>query len=80
MKLTGQCHEMNNFFEGLKNQSVLSLFALMVFYFLHLNCQEKILLKFLLAYMKTLILDISQEAASEFPTLAAPQRELQASI
>ncbi len=52
----------------------------MVFNFLHLICQEKILFKFLLAYMKTLILEILQEAASEFPTPAAPQRELQTSI
>ncbi len=30
--------------------------------------------------MKTLILEILQEAASEFPTLAEPQREWEASI
>jgi hypothetical protein len=29
--------------------------------------------------MKTLILEILQEATSEFPTLAAPQRELETS-
>ncbi len=79
--LNGQCHEMNNFFEGLKNQiSAFFMCADSFFYFLHLDCQEKILFKFLLAYMKTLILEILQEAASEFPTLAAPQRELQSSI
>jgi hypothetical protein len=72
---------MNSFFEGLKNQiSAFFMCDVGFFYFLHLNFQEKILFKFLLAYMKTLILEILQETASEFPTLAAPQRELQASI
>jgi hypothetical protein len=42
---------------------------------------RKLLFKFLLPSIKTLlILEILQEAASEFPTLAAPQRELETSI
>jgi hypothetical protein len=41
VSLKGHCHEMNNFFEGLKNQSVLLCRRRGFLHFLHLNCLEK---------------------------------------
>ncbi len=49
--------------------------------FLHLNCEDNNFLSSCLLRLKNLlILEILQEALSEFPTLAAPQRELETSI
>ncbi len=63
----------------LKSQSQLSVYAPMVLIFLNLYCWENTL--FLFASMKhLLILEILQETASEFPTLAATQREMETSI
>ncbi len=67
----GQCHEMNKFLKVLKFKSVLAVYASIVLYFFHLNCQEKYCWSScLLLWKQSLILEILLEAASEFPVMS----------
>ena len=54
--LKGLCHEMNNFFKGLKIKSVLSVYAPIVFKFFCYLVMEKLKDTILACCMKTLIL------------------------
>ncbi len=66
--LKGQCHEMNNFFEDLKNQVSFCICADACKFFCILIV-KKTFFKFLLASMKTLTNSGDfPEGASEFPT------------
>ncbi len=68
---------MNNFFEGLKNHISFCISANACKFFCILIV-KKTFFKFLLASMKTLPNSGDfTEGASEFPTLAAPRRELE---
>ncbi len=53
-QLKGQCHEMNNLFEGLKIHICTSVYAPVVFNYFCILTVKKNTFKFLLASMKTL--------------------------